>query len=306
MSRHRITVPATSANLGPGFDTLGLALDITDTIDLELDDSLDYALLTVAGDGPALDERDNLVVQAYRLWGERHAATLPGARFSLQSAMPVGRGFGSSAACIVVGLSAGAIATASKDARAEILRLATELEGHPDNVAACVLGGLTVAFRDGQDVHAMHVASHLAMDIALFVPSDELRTAEARALIPQRVSLEDAVFDLGRLAFLITALSWGEWERIGPAMEDRLHQPYRAEVLSGLGSVIAAAREAGAYGAALSGGGPSVIALCPRGCGVAIAQAMQQRAAQTDWDGTTLLTGVREAGVTVTGLDTEK
>jgi homoserine kinase len=297
MKRLQITVPATSANLGPGFDALGLALDLKASLEVEVDPSGDEVLLTSPPEG--VDAQDNLIVRAYREWGRREGVSLPGARFSLTSEIPVAKGLGSSAACIVAGLAAAAAACGSKNARARLLRYGTDLEGHPDNIAAAVMGGLTVAFRQDDEVKALPVANHLAMGVALFLPDDHLLTEEARELIPRQVPLEDAIFDLGRLGYLITALLWGRWDLIGPAMEDRLHQPYRAGVIPALPSVITAARDAGAYGAALSGGGPSVIALCPRGEEERVADAMHRQAAACGWPGTTLVTSVRESGLTV-------
>lgn len=300
MKRLRIEVPATSANLGPGFDTLGLALDIVDTVEVELDPAgNEVTLCRVEGADLQLDPHQNLLCRAYRRWGEASGVRLPGARFALQSAIPVGRGFGSSAASIVAGLAAGAHASETKDAAERILQLAVEMEGHPDNVAATVLGGLTVAFCDGDRVHAITVANHLSIGIALFVPEQPLRTSEARAALPREVPLADAVFDLGRLAYLVTALIWGRWDQIGPAMQDRLHQPYRASLIPGLEEVIAAAVQHGAYGATLSGGGPAVIALGPADTVTEWAQAMEARARDCDWRGRSLITSVRATGVQV-------
>lgn len=297
MKRFQITVPATSANLGPGFDTLGLALDLTASLDVEVDSSGDRVTLT---DPPEnIDPTDNLVVQAYREWGRREGVTLPGARLTLKSEIPVAKGLGSSAACILAGLAAAAAATGAKDARGRLLRYGTDMEGHPDNIAAAMMGGMTVAFRQQEEVRALPVANHLAMGIALFLPDDQLLTEQARALIPRRVPLDDAIYDLGRLGYLITALLWGRWDLIGPAMEDRLHQPYREEIIPALPAVIGTARETGAYGAALSGGGPAIIALCPRGEEEGIAEAMRTRAAECGWQGAPLLTHVRQSGLTV-------
>jgi homoserine kinase len=297
MRRFHVEAPASSANLGPGFDCLGLALDLSLKAEAEIDAGGDDVLL--AGSVEGVDPRDNLLVRAYRTWGEREGVTLPGAQFTLESQIPAAKGLGSSAACIVAGLAIAAAATDSKHARDRILRWGTEMEGHPDNIAAALMGGMTVAFRQGEEVKALHVANQLAMGIALFVPHGELLTQEARAMIPARVPLEDAIFDLSRLGYLITALLWGRWDLLGPAMDDRLHQPYRAAVIPALEPVIAVAREAGAYGAALSGGGPSVIALCPRGEEEAIAGAMCSRAAECGWHGTTLVTHVRAQGLIV-------
>lgn len=297
MRRFQVNAPASSANLGPGFDCLGLALDLALKLEAEIDAESDEVVLADPADG--VDPCDNLLVHAYQSWGEREGVTLPGARFRLDSEIPLAKGLGSSAACIVAGLAVAAAATETKHARDRILRWGTEMEGHPDNIAAALMGGMTVAFRQGEEVKALHVANQLAMGIALFLPDRELLTREARAMIPARVPLEDAIFDLSRVGYLITALLWGRWDILGPAMEDRLHQPYRAAVIPALEPVIIAAREAGAYGAALSGGGPSVIALCPRGQEEAIAGAMLARATECSWPGSTLTTRVREQGLVV-------
>jgi homoserine kinase len=302
MKRLRIDVPATSANLGPGFDTLGLALDVVDTVHIDLDPaSEEIALLAARGENlPEIDPYENLLCRAYCLWGRDQGVDLPGARFTLESRIPVGRGLGSSAAAIVTGLAAAAAACGAKDSRDRRLRLAMKLECHPDNVVAATLGGLTAVFMDGEEVRAIQVASHLSLGVALFVPADPLPTLEARDVLPSSVPMADAVFDLGRLAYLTAALTWGRWDLIGPAMEDCLHQPYRRSLIPVLDEVIAAAREAGAYGAALSGGGPSVIALGPSGAMEGVAASMEARARDGGWEGRSMVTRVRQAGVQVT------
>jgi homoserine kinase len=316
MKRLRLEVPATSANLGPGFDTLGMALDIVDTVEVELDaGARDVTLDCVEvddrlqvhdrlqvddrlhGDELHLDPHDNLICQGYRSWFAEEEKEPPGARFTLRSRIPIGKGFGSSAASLVAGLATAAFVSETKEPPERMLRLATRLEGHADNVAPAIMGGVTVAFCEGDAVYALHVANHLSLGVALFVPEETLPTAEARSALPHQVPLADAVYDLGRLAYLTTALIWGRWELIGPAMRDRLHQPYRASLIPAMDPVINAALEAGAYGAALSGGGPAVIALGPRERAVRFADAMQETACRHDWKGTSLVTQIRAAGV---------
>jgi homoserine kinase len=158
---------------------------------------------------------------------------------------------------------------------------------------------MTAAFLEGEQVHALQVASHLALGVAIFVPADPLQTAKARAALRESVPMGDAIFNLGRLAYLTTALIWGRWDRIGPAMQDRLHQPCRSRLIPGLDDVIAAALEGGAYGAALSGGGPSVIALGPSQDAERFSAAMEARALALGWEGKSMVTRVREAGIQV-------
>lgn len=305
MTRLRIEAPASSANLGPGFDTLGLALDLCNIVYVDLDpEGTGQSLAECTGPhAEQFDPEDNLLCAAYRHWGERIGVALPGARFTIEQHIPVGRGLGASAAAIVAGLAAAASASGEKHARASIVRWGSLLEGHADNAVAATLGGLTTAFIAGEEVHALQVATHLSMGIALFVPDEPLLTSEARACLPASVPFADAVFNIGRATYLATALVWGRWESIGPAMRDRLHQPHRAHLLPALDDVIAAAESSGAYGAALSGGGPAVIALCPRGQADTIAQAMESAAHDRGWAGQRLTTSVRHLGVSVTTMD---
>ncbi|MGH2448325.1 MAG: homoserine kinase [Chloroflexota bacterium] len=293
MKRLSIDVPATSANLGPGFDTLAMALDLSDVFRVELADAEGDVVLS---DPPAgIDPLDNLVCRAYR----SYAPGLPAATFALEAKIPIGKGLGSSAGSILAGLAAAVVASGEKPDRARTLRQATDLEGHPDNVAAALLGGLTVAFREGENVHAAHVATHLAMDVVVFTPEQPLPTTEARAIMPAHVDVSDAVFDISRVAYLVTALIWGRWDRIGAAMEDRIHQPYRERLIPALGPMMKEARVVGAYGAALSGGGPSVLALAPFGSGETVAKAMEDVAQHHDWPGQARVLAVREDGMRV-------
>jgi homoserine kinase len=303
--RLQIEVPATSANLGPGFDALGLAIDLCNRIDATLGAEGDEVeLAEVTGDSSQpLDPRDNLLCAAYRRWGQESGKALPGARFSVDTQIPIGRGLGASAAAIVAGLSAAAFAESGKLPRGQILRLASVMEGHSDNAVAAVLGGMTVAFMDGEEVPALNVVNHASLGIALFIPAAPLLTADARACLPTEVAVGDAVANIGRTAYLTTAMIWGRWELFAPAMRDRLHQPYRARLLPALEDVIAAAEAAGAYGASLSGGGPSVIAFCPREQTAAVTAAMGRCAAERDWPGRGLATRIRHLGVQVKRVD---
>lgn len=295
-----IEVPATSANLGPGFDSLGMALNIVDTVRAEFDERTDQVILTeVEGTDLRVNPERNLICRAYRAWGRDTHLDLPGVRFTLESRIQVARGLGSSAAAIVAGLAAAAYATGDTDPQDRMLRMATEMEGHPDNAAAALMGGVTAACRDGDEVRALHIANHLALSVVLYIPDQSLQTRAARAAIPASVSLQDAVFNIGHVAYLTTALIWGRWDQIGLGMQDRLHQSVRGKLIPSLGTVIQAAVHAGAYGAALSGGGPAVLALTPNERAEAVVRAMESAARVQDWPGHGLKTTVREEGITV-------
>ena len=250
-----------------------------------------------------VDRSDHFACQGYRAYAADTGTDLPGASFNREGRIPVGKGFGSSAAAIVAGLAAAAHAAGEKDPRERIVRLAATLEGHPDNSTAAILGGVTVAFCHNELVHALNVVNHVSLGVALFVPDEPLRTAEARRMLPAEISVRDAVFNLSRSTYLATALAWGRWDFIAPAMHDRLHQPYRMQVIPGLDSVLSAALEAGAYGAALSGGGPAVLALGPQELMHEIAARMEEVAHQQDWLGHSMETQVRSRGVQVTELE---
>lgn len=301
MKRLRVDVPATSANLGPGFDSLGMALDLADTFLVEFDDNGSEVVIDQATcDGVNVAPGDHYACRAYRAYAADVERSLPGARFTLESRIPVGKGFGSSAAAVVAGLAAAAHAAGEKDQEDRIVRLAAKLEGHPDNSTAAALGGITIAFSEGDHVHALHVVNHVSLGIALFVPDAPLPTVEARAVLPGEIPMRDAIYNLSRASYLVTALSWGRWDHLAAAMQDCLHQPYRLQLIPALDTVIAAALEARAFGAALSGGGPSVIALGRQEHIEHIAAHMEEIARQRGWFGHSIVTNVRSRGVRVT------
>lgn len=295
MRRLRIEIPATTANLGPGFDALGMALDFTEVVEVVIGGDE----VVLEGCPPGLDPHDNLFCAGYRAWEARRGRHLRGARFSPQNRIPMARGLGSSAACVLAGVAAAAWVGDDSGAEGEILELASTLEGHADNAVAAVLGGITVACCHGERVHALRVCNAPPLEVVLYVPDAELLTDEARAALPERVPLQDAVFNVGRAAYLVTALAAGRWEALGEAMEDRLHQPYRLRHIPALNEVIGAAREAGALGAALSGGGPSVLAFVPEGRSAPVARAMEEAAQRHGEAGRSMVTRVRDEGLRV-------
>lgn len=270
-----IEAPSTVTGLGPGLGTLGLVLEIVDVFRVELDPE------------SATVEGDDTLCTAYRAWP---AERLPGARFTVERRIPPGKGLGEEVALTVAGLAAGAWATKAMDAREQIVRIASDLSGDAAGSAACVLGGLTAAYRDGEMIRAQHVANHLALDIVLFLPD----STEAASTLPDTIPSSAALADLGRLAYMTSAIIWGRWEQIGPSMENSLLGPAAPTE-----RVITAAREAGAFGASLVDRGPSIIALVPRGEAGQIAGAMQDAAATSGWTGQTVTTTMREAGVVV-------
>lgn len=259
-----VEVPATSANLGPGFDALGLALALRDRVRLETTRS--GLVVEVQGSGASSLPRDetHLVVRAARVAFDAMGVAQPGLALSCINAVPHGRGLGSSAAAIVAGvLAARASVTAGPhlldDAAA--LRLAAQLEGHPDNVAAALLGGLTIAWDDGKGACASRLDA--SGQVVLFVPPDEVSTRVARGVLPAAVPHADAARNAGRAALLVAALT-GRPELLLPATRDWLHQSYRASVMPESAELLQALRDAG-VAAVVSGAGPSVLAFRTRG-----------------------------------------
>lgn len=273
MLRAHVTVPASTANLGPGFDCLGLALELHNIVELTaLDDGLD---VTIEGEGAAWLPRDgtNLVARAAdHLW--RQAGRRPaGFRLRITNQIPPGMGLGSSAAAILGGLVAANALIGEPFSRPEILRLAYRLEGHADNAAVALYGGLVVVSADGDEV-LVDTIDVPPLRVALAIPGVQLSTRAARAALPAQVPLGDATFNIGRALFVARALQSGDYERLERAMVDRLHEPYRRPLIPGFDAAKQAARKAGAAAVALSGAGPSMAAFAPGGH-AEIAEAMK-------------------------------
>lgn len=237
-----VRVPASSANLGPGFDVFAAAL--SPALELRVSDAPEFAL---ASNLPLPTDRTNLVVRAFE-----RLLPADGRRFEISSQIPLSGGLGSSAAAIVAGLLA-ASTIGSLDV--DVLALAIELEGHPDNVAAALLGGVVV-WADGE-AHRIDPPSGLAA--VLVVPGEGVLTARARAALPQAVPLADAVYNTAHGALLMLGLASGDFDLVARGLRDRLHQPYRASLYPRSADLAARASQLGALGATISGAGPSVL-----------------------------------------------
>src|SRR5579884_3559872 len=268
----RVAVPATVANLGPGFDVLALALDLQNEVTAE---RTGEAGLSVDPGPEAPEElRDparNLVARAYTATCAELGVLPDGVHFECVNRIPFRRGLGSSAAAALAGvLCATALHAAPWDEQ-QILRWVAGIEGHPDNAAAALLGGLVVVVPD-QPAVSMDVPEELRA--VVFVPELELSTALARRVVPRAFTREDAVFNASRVALLVRAVALRDWGTLGAAMQDRWHQPARTALFPELPELIDAALAAGARGAALSGAGPAVVALTD-GDTAAVAAAME-------------------------------
>jgi len=258
--RVHVRVPATSANLGPGFDALGLALGLHNEVTAEEADTVTVKL-EGEGVGRLPATRDNVVARGVRQAYEAAARPFRGVALTCVNRVPAARGLGSSAAAWVGGLVAGNALLGAPLSREALLALAARAEGHPDNVAAALYGGLTVscAMGDGR-ITTVSLPVPAALSWVVLVPEMTSSTAEARAVLPESVPRADAVFNVQRVALLLAGLQTQRADALAAAFDDRLHQPYRRRLFPWLPSVIDAARAAGAVGGALSGAGPAVLA----------------------------------------------
>ena len=297
MTGLRVRVPATSANLGPGFDSFGLALPIV--AEFELGAARSWS---VSVDGPAdgvPTGEDNLFVIGARAAAKAIGTPLPAQQVTQRSAIPQGRGLGSSAAAIVGGAVAANALLGEPLGRRALLRIAAEVEGHADNVAAALYGAFTVALPHPDGPVAARLAFPAAWRICLLVPASALATEKARGVLPSQVSRADAVFNLAHAAALVAAVLKADGALLRVAMQDRLHQPARLRLVPSLDDVVRAANDAGAFGAALSGAGPTVLAVAPARLAGRVVAAMEEASAQAGTPGRGRVVRVRAAGAQV-------
>ncbi len=259
--RYKIDVPATTANLGPGFDCLGLAFDWWNTVVVEPAPAWRIQVRGLSEGIPA--DKTNMVIENMQYFFDRIGKPLPPVHVTMTNRVPIGRGLGSSATALVGGLVAGNLLAGEPLSRFELLEMANEIEGHPDNVSAALFGGFTVSAFEGARVTSASVEPPAAWRAVLFIHDHALSTKFARKILPKKISRADAVYNIGRSSLLAFAFLTENPELLGVGMQDRLHQPYREHLVEGMPELLAAARNAGASGAALSGAGPSLFALAP-------------------------------------------
>jgi homoserine kinase len=302
----RVTVPASSGNLGPGFDVLGLALDVINTYDVwEIPTEL---RIDIEGEGEGIIARDhdNLFYSALTSFFALAGYEPSGLRIHEQNRIPLGRGMGSSAATIVGGLLAARALTGHAMDDDRLLDLAGSLEGHPDNVAAALGGGFVLVVpEEGERRSVRRLPWPQHIGCALFIPELLVSTDSAREVLPETYPREDVVHNLSRVALFIAAVQEGHPEDLRLATQDRLHQPYRRALVPGLDQIIAAALDAGALGAFLSGAGPSVMALFDRhseGGGPRVGEAMAAAGRSYGLEGHSIVADVHGGGAEVTGL----
>ena len=293
-----VKVPATSANLGPGFDTLGLALALYDELEVSVRDEPGATVeVTGVGEGEVATDESNLVVRAIAHTFDAVGVPLPGLHLRARNSIPHGRGMGSSGAAIVSGIMAakGLLeGVVDLDAQ-QLLALANDMEGHPDNVAPALFGGLTIAWVTPEGPRFKKLIVHRGVSPLVLVPEHVMSTALARSLQPQSVPHEDAVFNVSRSALLVAALIQSP-ELLHAATEDKLHQSYRASAMPETDRLITLLRENG-FAAVVSGAGPSILVLGSDPSQRLAAAKLVEEAAQTRWQ--PLMLAVDFKGATV-------
>lgn len=272
-----VHAPASSANVGPGFDCIAMALALCNETTFGLTDG--ELLIEIEGEGVNTLPRDseNLIYQAATALFKAASQPMPSLHLICKNRIPLRRGLGSSAAAIVTGLLGANTILGNPLAPLELLRIATDLDGHPDNVAAALLGGLQISTQCSSEVVSLGIDIPINLFAAICIPDMEIATKTARSVLPPYYSSQDVTFNTSRTALLIAALVQGRLDLLQTAMEDRLHQPYRSHLIPGLHSAIKAAQDAGALGACLSGSGSAILALTTTAQKtIAIGEAMKE------------------------------
>lgn len=263
-----VKVPATTANLGPGFDALGLALNLWNEATFTCTDDR-HIVVTVEGEGKKSlpKNADNAVAQAALMVYEMAGKSCPGLHINCVNRVPLGSGMGSSSAAMLAGMLGANALLGNPFSEEQILKLAIETEGHPDNVAPAMLGGVVASIIHKGRVISMRLptkANHGPIHATVVLPDFYFPTSQARAILPQEVTRSDAIYNISRAVLVTEALRTGDMDLLGIAMKDSLHQPYRLEVIPGAIAALNAGKEAGASAVALSGAGPSLIAFSPQ------------------------------------------
>jgi homoserine kinase len=291
-----IGVPATVANLGPGFDILALALQLQN--DVHAEQTGDDQLTIDPGPGAAAElgePEHNLVTRSYVRTCQALGRPPAGVHFRCVNRIPIARGIGSSAAATLAGTLAAVAIHRAPWGEEAILDTAAAIEGHRDNAAAALLGGLAICVPEARTAR---LDAPEELHAVLFLPEARLHTEHSRGVVPRLFPIEDAVYNAARCALLVRCLATREYAALGDAMEDRWHQPARTALVPALPRLIAAARAAGAAGACLAGGGPSVLALTPRDPG-SVEQALTSEAEAAGIQGSVLVARVRNWGTRV-------
>ena len=254
----RIDVPATSANLGAGFDSLGIALTMKNRIWMEESDTVE---ITCTDNVEVPKDESNLIYWAanhlYELCGKR----LPGLHLIQENNIPLARGLGSSSSCIVAGILGANRFLGSPLSQTDLINVAARIEGHPDNTSPAISGGLVASAMEGERVYSVSVPVSEKIRFAVLIPPFELKTDMARKALPENYSREDAVYNLSRSGLMTASLFSGKLENLRVAVQDRIHQPYRSGLIKDYDNVFRMTYELGSLGTYVSGAGPTIISM---------------------------------------------
>lgn len=256
----KVKVPATTANMGPGFDSIGMALTMYNIVYAE---QIESGLEIIIQDGnPSIPtDETNLIYKTICYFYDNIGKPVPGIRLVQQDSIPHTRGLGSSAACIVAGLHIANAMSHSFFSKEELVQMAAQIEGHPDNTTPALLGGMTIGAMNENDMKYVKVRVSDTLHFAVMIPDFTLSTELARNALPKTVSLQDAVFNASRAALLAASMMNGDMDNLDIATQDRLHQPYRATLIPNMASILEQAKCYGAKGTFLSGAGPTLLAI---------------------------------------------
>lgn len=254
----RIDVPATSANLGSGFDSLGIALSMHNRVWMEESDEID--IQSVDSTVVPTDE-NNLIYWAAKYIYEHCGKKLPGLKILQENNIPMARGLGSSSACIVAGILGANRILGNPFTQHELLNIAARIEGHPDNTSPAISGGLVASAMEAKRVYSVSVPVSDKIAFAVMIPPFELKTEKARAVLPEKYSREDAVYNLSRSGLMTASLFSGNLENLRVAVGDKIHQPYRSSLIENYDNVFRMSYELGSLGTYVSGAGPTIISM---------------------------------------------
>ena len=256
----KVKVPATTANMGPGFDCIGMALTMYNIVYAE---KIESGLEIIVQDGnPNIPtDESNLIYKTICYFYDYIGEEVPGIRLIQQDSIPHTRGLGSSAACIVAGLHIANAMSQSFFSKEELVQMAAKIEGHPDNTTPAILGGMTVGAMNGQEMKHVKIRVPDKLHFAVMIPDFTLSTELARGVLPESVSIHDAIFNASRAALFAASMQSGDIDNLDLATEDCLHQPYRATLIPHMEDILNKARQYGAKGTFLSGAGPTLLAI---------------------------------------------
>lgn len=253
----KVIVPATSANLGSGFDALGIALNLySQFVFEETEDGLE-----IVGCEDKYKNEGNLIYTSMLKTFERVGYKAKGIKITINSEIPVSRGLGSSASCILAGVIGGNELSGKLLSRKEIFKLATEIEGHPDNIAPALFGGLVTSIMEDGDIQYNHIDIANGLKFIALIPDFKLSTNKSREVLPKTIAYSDAVFNIGRVSLMLSALSNGKFELLKYGLQDKMHQQYRGELIHNYGKIISKCDTMNSFGTYLSGAGPTIMVL---------------------------------------------